>query len=488
MAFNSLEFPVFLAAVIFVYFIVSPRARSWWLLAASMFFYAVAGPVFLLQILVISAVIFWFGLAIEAAAEKSRRQTLLVWSILLLVANLVAFKYTSFLNESLRTALSWFNLPYPVPAIEWLLPLGISFYTFQLLSYVIDVYRDGSAERRLGVFLLFVMLFPKVISGPIERGRHLLPQLHVEHHFDLHRAFAGLQLMLWGAFKKIVVADRIAPFVNQVYDDPRAAEGVTTVFATLLYAFQIYFDFSGYTDMALGAALVLGFKLMENFDRPYFATSIQDFWKRCHISLTSWLTDYVYNPLSRARFIKIKWYNLMLISIFVTFVVSGFWHGARWNFVAWGALHGFYIVAAIMLQKRYDVFARAIGLMERKRLHRALKIGVTFSLVCFAYILFRANSLDDAAYIVTHLHTGWDKPLVHLRTFIGGQTAEFMLAIAGIVIVMAPEFAREPGQLYARFNAAPAWTRWAVCYAGVVSIILLGAHWGNKQQFIYFRF
>jgi len=484
-----LEFIAFFVFVTVVCFTLPSGYRRIWLLFASLFFYACAGPIYLVQIAAASAVGFFGAIRIEASETRDQKQFYLISIIIALVANLACFKYTGFVNETLRSLFDAGRVDYPMPAIQLALPLGISFYTFQLLGYAIDVYRGSKPERHFGTFLLFVTFFPKIIAGPIERGKVLLPQLQEIRAFDAALATSGLQLMLWGAFKKFVVADRIHPFVSQVYDAPQNVDGVWMTLATVLYAFQIYFDFSGYTDMALGAACIFGVRLTQNFDTPYFATSIQDFWKRWHISLTSWLTDYLYTPMTRTKRVKIKWYNLMLISLFATFVISGIWHGAQWTFVAWGALHGAYIVCSQYFQKSRSAFTRKIGLSQYKTLHRTLKISTTFALVCFAYILFRANSLADAFHIMTHLGTGWANFPTGVRAFVGDNIAEFAIVLLGILIVMSPDFLKNgPAPIVAGILHGPYWRKTAVYYGGVLSVILLGAHWGSSQQFIYFRF
>jgi D-alanyl-lipoteichoic acid acyltransferase DltB (MBOAT superfamily) len=485
--FVSWEFVVFFAVVAATYFSLPFRWRWIWLLATSLFFYAIVEPVYLVQIVAATAVAFGLGHALETAPDARRKATLLAAGIGVLVANLFVFKYASFFNESARSVLDLLGVDYPVPAFHILLPIGISFYTFQLISYLVDVHRGEKAERDFGRFALYVTLFLKIVAGPIERARNLLPQLKAEHAFDYARVVAGLQLMAWGAFKKLVVADRIAPFVQAVYDAPHSYDGAATAFATWLYAFQIYCDFSGYTDLALGGALILGFKLTQNFNRPYLATSIADFWKRWHISLTSWLTDYIFNPLIRSKLIKIKWYNLMLISMFATFVVSGFWHGAQWTFVAWGALHGLYLVAALMLQKPFNTFVRRITLEQRPRLYRGLKIAFTFTLVCLAYVLFRAESMADALYIFANLHTGWGDAIASAKSVVGDFREEFVLAIAGIAVVIAADLLKGRVDLGATLAARPV-LRWGLYYAGATSIVLLGAFYSVDQQFIYFRF
>ena len=489
MAFISTQFLIFLLVVTAVHFMLPVRARWIWLLAASLFFYGLAEPIYLIQILAATGVSFWLGKRIEAAPDKKAKQRVMALGVLLLAANLVVFKYTPFLNETLRSLLGMANVEYPVPELQWLLPIGISFYTFQLISYLVDVFRgQQKAEREFGAFALYVTFFPKLVAGPIERAKNLLPQIHAHPAFDRAQAMLGMQLILWGLFKKVFVADRIAPFVNAIYDNPEAANGVQIAFATWLYAFQLYCDFSGYTDIALGIALIFGDRLTQNFNRPYFATSIQDFWKRWHISLTSWLTDYIFTPITRQKTFKIKFFNLMLYGMFITFVVSGLWHGAAWTYVVWGALHGGYIVVSLLLQKRWNNFARAIKLIDRPNLYRALKISVTFSLVCFAYIFFRASSMDDALHMVASLGTGWGAFKDNMLSVVGANRNEFFLALIGITVVMGAEVLQGRINMRQAIDARPAWMRWSLYYVGTLAVVLLGAFYGSQTAFIYFRF
>lgn len=489
MAFISTQFVVFLLAVAVVHFLLPVRARWIWLLAASLFFYGLAEPIFLVQILAATGLSFWLGKRIEAAPEKKAKQKIMALGVVLLTANLVVFKYTPFLNETLRSMLGIVNVEYPVPELKWLLPIGISFYTFQLISYLVDIFRgQQKAEREFGAFALYVTFFPKLVAGPIERAKNLLPQIHAHPAFDRVQAMLGLQLILWGVFKKVFVADRIAPFVNAIYDNPDAANGVQIAFATWLYAFQLYCDFSGYTDIALGIGLIFGYRLTQNFNRPYFATSIQDFWKRWHISLTSWLTDYIYTPLTRQKTFKIKLFNLMLYAMFITFVVSGLWHGAAWTYVVWGALHGGYIVVSLLLQKRWNNFARTVKLIDRPNLYRALKISVTFSLVCFAYIFFRAATMEDALHMVGSLGTGWGDLKDNLLSVVGTSRNEFFLVLIGIAVVMGAEVLQGRFNMRQAIDSRPAWMRWSLYYAGTLAVVLLGAFYGSQIAFIYFRF
>jgi alginate O-acetyltransferase complex protein AlgI len=488
-AFISTQFVIFFLVVAVVHFMLPPRARWIWLLAASLFCYGLAEPIFLVQILAATGLSFWLAKKMEAAPDKKAKQPLMALGVVALAANLVVFKYTPFFNESFRALFGFADLEYPFPELRWLLPIGISFYTFQLISYLIDVFRgQQKAERNFGIFTLYVTFFPKIVAGPIERAKSLLPQIHAHPVFNRAEAILGFQFILWGVFKKVFIADRIAPFVNAVYDNPDAVSGVQITVTTFLYAFQIYCDFSGYTDIALGIGLIFGYRLTQNFNRPYFAVSIQDFWKRWHITLSNWLTDYIYTPLTRQKTFKIKLFNLMLYSLFITFVVSGLWHGADWTFVVWGALHGGFIVISLLLQKRWNTFARKVKLNERPIFYRGLKIFVTFLLVCFAYIFFRANNMGDAIELVSRLGTGWNDIVGGLQSVVGGSRDELLLAMFGIAVMIVVENMQDRFDVTKAIDSAPAWSRWSLYYAGTLLIVLFGAFYGAQTQFIYFRF
>ncbi len=305
----------------------------------------------------------------------------------------------------------------------------------------------------------------------------------------------GLKLMGWGLFKKVVVADRLAGLVQQVYGKPQDHDGVALTMATLLFAVQVYCDFSGYSDIAIGAAQTLGYKLMPNFERPYFAKSIQEFWKRWHISLSTWLTDYVYTPLTRSELIKLKWYYKFLASIFLTFIVSGLWHGAQWTYVTWGALHGLYLVSSMLTQRLRSRGVKLFRLDRAPTVHHGLRIAFTFTLVCISYIFFRASSMPDGLYIITHLFTGWggaSTGVLHPESAVKGfifaeHIAEFLVAIYGIAIVLLVDILQSYGSIRSLIAARPGWVRWSLYYAQVTNIVLLGTY-SNAQQFIYFQF
>lgn len=468
MPFNSPQFAVFLG-VTWLAWLIAPRNLRWLvLLVASAYFCGAYFPQFLLVAAGATALAYFTALKMAALPEPSRRRPLLTAAVMLLVANLALFKYAGEFGLSLA------------------LPVGVSFYTFQLIGYLVDVQRGTQAERDPRTFSLFVLLFPKMVSGPIERSRTLLPQLRSPTGFDYVDTVAGLRLVIWGLFKKLVIADRLAPFVSHVYDSPEAATGPLTAVASVMYAFQLYCDFSGYTDIAIGTARVFGYRLSPNFNRPYIATSIQDFWKRWHISLTSWLTDYVYTPLTRQKTFRIKLYYTMLASLFVTFVVSGIWHGSHWNFVVWGALHGAYIVLSLMTQKQRAAISQRVGLSNHPRVRNAWRIAATFTLVCVAYVLFRAGSLADAGTLYASFLVGWSDAFLAVKDLVRLDQGSFMIGAIATVILLVGEMCMASKPAQALF-ASHAPLRRSLYFLGALAVVALAPQ-QSGQDFIYFRF
>ena len=356
------------------------------------------------------------------------------------------------------------------------------------MSYTIEVYWGRQkAERHFGYFALYVSYFPQLVAGPIERPGHLLPQLRQGFDFDYGRVVEGLRLMVWGLFKKVVIADRLAMMVDNVYSQPGEYSGVGLSVATVFFAFQIYCDFSGYSDIAIGAAQVLGHRLMRNFDRPYFACSIVDFWKRWHISLSSWFRDYLYIPLGGSRVKVSRFY----FNILVVFVVSGLWHGASWTFVVWGLLHGLLYWGEKATVGLREKAADVMGLAKVPRLHHAFRVVVTFGLVCFAWIFFRANSISDALLIVSRLGSGWGEmwgagAFEGLLDSFGVPENEFWRGVAMIGVLVGVQFAHGDSQvsdLVAKW-ARP--VRWVAYTAVVLLIFNLGV--AKVVPFIYFQF
>jgi D-alanyl-lipoteichoic acid acyltransferase DltB (MBOAT superfamily) len=485
MLFNSLEFLAFFPLVVGVYFALPLRARWMFLLAASYFFYGSWRWEYVALLGLTTFVDWWVALRMNAAAAPGRRRMWLWVSVVSNLGVLLAFKYFNFFNDALRALFSAAGAAYAVPALQVLLPVGISFYTFQSLAYTVDVYRGTQrAERSLGIFALYVSFFPQLVAGPIERSQALLPQLRQRHRPDLDRWASGLTRMAWGFFKKLVIADRLALYVDAVYAQPGAHGGWTVLIATYCFAFQIYCDFSGYTDIAIGAARVLGIQLMENFRAPYAARSIREFWRRWHISLTTWFRDYVYIPLGGNRGSRRRWYA----AVIGVFVFSGLWHGANWTFLVWGLLHGCALLASLAVR---GARARAAGTAAscpaggwRARARNAVATLLTFHFVCLAWVFFRANSVADAGTLLRSLADFSAGPLAALRP----QPGWYGLAVAavGVAVMLWVERGGAAPETRLRPASGPAWVRWAYAYAVIFAILMLGEF--RLQEFIYFQF
>lgn len=489
MLFNSIHFLIFFPVVTLLYF-VSPHKYRWLLLlAASCYFYMAFIPAYIL-ILAITIVIDYFaGIYIERSEGKKKKKYLII-SIISLCMVLFVFKYFNFVNQNLAALSEIFYVEYPISNLGLILPIGLSFHTFQSLSYVVEVYRGKQkAERHFGLYSLYVMFYPQLVAGPIERPQQLLYQFYEHHKYDYKRITDGLKLMTWGMFKKVVIADRLAVFVNQVYDNPQNYEGISSVIATVFFAFQIYCDFSGYTDIAIGAANVMGFKLMQNFNRPYFSKSISEFWKRWHISLSTWFRDYLYIPLGGNKVPIPRWY----FNLFITFLVSGLWHGANWTFVIWGALHGTYLIIGILTRKFRVKFVKAIGLDKQRTLHRFIQTMITATLVSFSWIFFRAVDFSDALHIFTSIFTGigniagiFGPERMHVL-YLDRNMFDFSVCVILIMFLGVVELIQRRGSIIEMINQKPAVFRWVLYYLILIAILLFGQY-DLTQRFIYFQF
>jgi alginate O-acetyltransferase complex protein AlgI len=485
MLFNSLPFFLFLPTVVSLYFLLSQRWRWSLLLTASCVFYMFFIPKYLLILGFTIVVDYFAGILIENA-QGARRKWCLAMSIVANVGVLGFFKYFNFFRENvdgLARVLGW-NLP--VEALAIILPIGLSFHTFQAMSYTIEVYRGAQpAERHFGIYALYVMFFPQLVAGPIERPQNLLHQFREVHHFDYDRVTSGLRLIAWGLFKKTVVADRLALFVNKVYATPEQFGGPILVLATLAFAFQIYCDFSGYSEIAVGSARIIGFRLMQNFDRPYHARTIAEFWRRWHISLSTWFRDYLYFPLGGNRVGPARW----SVNILVVFLVSGLWHGANWTYVVWGGLHGLYLVVGTTTGRLRQRFARWSTLADYPALHRFGQVLCTFSLVCVTWIFFRAATLSKAGLICQRCFTGW-RELLHPSRLVAQLDSVVLswLALgcfATVVMEIVEAWHARAGVVTA-INARPWWLRWSLYYALAGALFFL--HASEAGQFIYFQF
>jgi D-alanyl-lipoteichoic acid acyltransferase DltB (MBOAT superfamily) len=479
MLFNSLEFAIFFPVVVALYFLLPQLFRTPLLLVASCTFYMAFIPAYILILTVTIVIDYTAGIFLEKT-EGRLRKWLMGVSVVATCSVLFVFKYFYFFTESFIGFTGLFGWQLTGPSIHIILPIGLSFHTFQSLSYVVEVYRRKQrAEHNFITYATYVMFFPQLVAGPIERPQNLLHQFYEKHTFDYDRVTSGLRRMAWGFFKKLVVADRLALYVNDVYGAPQSFNGLQLSLATVFFAYQIYCDFSGYTDIAIGSARVLGFKLMENFDSPYHSRSISEFWHRWHISLSTWFKDYVYIPLGGNRVSKPRWYaNLM-----ITFTVSGFWHGANWTYVVWGALNGVYLVCGIMTKPIRDRLYGWVGLKSMGVIRALVGVAVTFGLTCAGWVVFRANSLSDAWYILTHFWMNWDFGAIKTPQFLLRQLPVAVMSIVFLEVVQA---------LHGRFSLSrllayrPLALRWSVYVSFVLAVVLFGVY--RKSQFIYFQF
>ena len=455
MLFNSARFVVFFPTVCFAYFWTPQRWRWVTLLVASCVFYMAFIPAYILVLFGLILVDYAAALAIDASAG-GRRRAMLAVSLVTNIGILVVFKY--------------YNVG------GWVLPLGLSFHTFQSMAYTIEVYRGHfPAERHLGRYALYVMFFPQLVAGPIERPVHLLPQFLERHHFDPDRATHGLKLMAWGLFKKIAIADRLSSVVDAVYTVPASQHGPSVALATVFFAAQIYCDFSGYTDIAIGCAEVLGFRLVTNFRRPYLARSIREFWWRWHISLSTWFRDYLYIPLGGNRVSLPRW----ACNILITFLISGLWHGANWTFVVWGGLHGCYLLAGRATEHLRDRVRPATTDRRASWPVRAMQTAFTFLLVCVGWVFFRAASVGDAFTLLSRL-ADWS-------TVDFVQNSVSLLISATLIVALYVIEASAPNDdVTALLTGAPGWIRWSTYYGVVTATLLFGVF--NQSRFIYFQF
>ncbi len=454
-----------------------PHRQRWLLLLlSSCYFYMAFVPIYILILGFTIVVDYFAGIYIENAQGK-RRKLFLIYSLVANIGILCVFKYYNFINTNFSYLLHGFGLSNPIPYLSILLPIGLSFHTFQAMSYTIEVYRGNQkAERHFGIYALYVMFFPQLVTGPIERPQNLLHQFRQKHHFDDDRIFEGLKLMIWGLFKKLVIADRLGIYVNGAYNYVDQQDGMTLLLATIFFSFQVYCDFSGYSDIAVGAAKVLGFDLMTNFRRPIFAKSTGEFWKRWHISLSTWFKDYLYFPMGGNKGSVPRWYfNLMVV-----FLISGLWHGANWTYIIWGGINGFYLVFALMTKKYREKFNSFTGINKFPRLHLFFQILVTFLLITFSRIFFRSQTVEDAFTVIK-------KILTFKGSVFNNGTAILVYSFFAISFLLIAEFKKEfykgPFTLSHHTNF---WVRNSYYSFLVILIILFGVFDGG--QFIYFQF
>ena len=468
MLFNSLLFLLFFIIVTLTNYMLPHKVRWLWLLTASCFFYMYFKPVYILIILFTIIVDYCAGILIETVPGQFKKSCLVI-SLAANIGVLAYFKYFNFLAENINFVTNPFKSP-QIPLLNFLLPIGLSFHTFQAMSYTIEVYRGNQkAERHFGIYALYVMFYPQMVAGPIERPQHILPQLHRINNFNGKTFVSGILLMMIGLVKKMVVADRLALYVNPVYANPHNHSAFELLIAAFFFCIQIYCDFSGYSDIAVGAALTLGIQLMNNFNFPYRAKSVREFWTRWHISLSTWFRDYLYIPLGGNRVPIPRWY----FNIFVVFIISGLWHGAGWTFIIWGFLHGIAMVYEAINRK----FIFKLSQIISTRLYGYLSVSLTFIFLIFTWIFFRARSVADAFYIIKEIFT------IHSIDYNSFNIMDGKEIIFCFFIIALLLFGEK--YLYKALNATRN-LKLTVC----LSLLVVGYLFGifNEAQFIYFQF
>jgi len=475
MLFNSYEYLLFFPVVALVYFILPwVKGRIIWLLIASYFFYMCWNPIFISLILASTIIDYTAARFIGTTQDTGKKKLFLYLSLLSNLGILFYFKYYNFLRDNLQVVIDQLNLNYAILEHTWLLPVGISFYTFQTLSYTIDVYNGRQKpENNFFVFALYVSFFPQLVAGPIERSINLLPQFLEKHKFNYDRVRSGLFLILLGLFKKIVIADRFALYADEIFDNPNHYIGMTSVMGTIFFSFQIYCDFSGYTDIAIGSARVLGYRLMDNFKGPYFSKNIREFWQRWHISLSTWFRDYVYIPLGGNRHGSYKLYRNLII----VFLVTGLWHGANWTFVVWGMFHGLFLIL------------ERIGLGKLlAKLPSFVQILYTFIVVSISWVFFRAASLTEALTILQNYVT-YSSSSFDINIYRGDviNTLELQISLVLLALLIILHYFEYKYDIAAYILKAPVFVRWPIYILMIYAIPLLGQY-GEYKPFIYFQF
>jgi len=482
MLFNSIGYLIFLPATLLLYYAIPQRFRWLLLLAASYFFYLLWKPEFVVILATATLVSFLSAKKMGSIPEKRKRIKYLYITIIVNLGMLIGFKYLGFFTEIVNQ-LAGFATGGEIRIASILMPVGISFYTFQTIGYAVDVNRGMiKPEKHVGIYALFVSFFPLVLAGPIERGKKLLPQLHLDHPFNPDTFSSGLRLILWGVFKKIVIADRLSIFVQAIFNEPGYFHGFEIMIGIILKMMQVYADFSGYTDIAIGSARLLGINLSPNFNRPFSAQSVAAFWSRWHISLTTWLRDYVYFSLPHHfRGKTTQW--LLNLNLIVTFVLVGFWHGPYWNFIIFGLLHGVYMVTANVTKPFMATFNRASGLVRHPQLLKNLNIIATLLLVMASGFFFGQHSMKETFLMMRNMadfsHTG--SSMLELA-----KNLDFMTGIFLIIFMLWFEYMVAEKSVSAKFMRKPVYMRFAAYLLMVMFILVFGAF--SNQKFFYFQF
>lgn len=493
MLFNSFPFLVFFPIVVLVYYLIPKKLRYVWLLIASYYFYMSWNAVYAILIAISTLVTWVSGLLLEKAEDTGKKKAIVAGSLIVNLGILFFFKYFDFTIDNINLVLNKAGLTVLNHPFDIILPVGISFYTFQALSYTIDVYRgEIEPEKDVLRYALYVSFFPQLVAGPIERSKNLLPQIQdIENIKPKYREIIeGLIMMVWGLFVKMVIADRIGILVDKVFEDMYMYGSIELITGAIAFALQIYCDFSGYSIIAVGAARVMGIKIMDNFDTPYFATSVSDFWKRWHISLSTWFRDYVYIPLGGNRKGKgRKYLNLM-----ITMLVSGLWHGANWTYVIWGGLHGIYQVLGDLLKPVRDRINTFLGTNKEAPSFKFGQMIITFCLTTFAWIFFRAENVKAAFTYVKRMFTRWNPwSVLDLSVYdLGLDLLEMNILVISLVALFIVDLLRyrKKQSLSEVLVAQNMWFRWVAIITLVVFILVFGQYGidFDSNKFIYFDF
>lgn len=480
---NSFNFLLFFAATVVVYYMLPHRWRWVLLLLASYYFYSTFDPQYLLLLATMTVVAYGFAIAVARPIGQSAKRLILTTGVLTELSALLVFKYFDFLMGSLGPVLENLNIvrdAVALPRLDLILAVGLSFYTFSCISYLVDAYRGTvEPERHFGKLAVYIAFFPKLLAGPIERAPAFLSQLATPVTLDRIGIITGVQMIVWGLFKKVVIADRLAVFVDAGFTNPAFQSPINVLVAVYFYAFQIYCDFSGYSDIAIGAALIFGFRLMENFRRPYMARSVPEFWnKRWHLSLMRWFRDYLYIPLGGNRVSKLRQH----INVMIVFLVSGLWHGANWTFVVWGGLNGLYQVIHTVIEAPRKWISIRVRLP--RDLTTLMSVFLTFHLVGIAWVFFRASSIDNALAVLKRIWMSLPQLPMLIENY--NWSGEFYLSLGLIIFLLGVEMLDEKKPVSQRLAEGPAIVRWAFYYAVGFSLLVIGM-WGT-QGFVYMNF
>ena len=501
MLFNSYSFLLFFTILFFVYYCSPAKLRTFVLLSACLLFYLFLKWEYIFILFVVILINYISSLYIQKFNDTRKKKSVFIINLVLNLGILFFFKYLIFFTHNLNSIFSYSGINIALPEYYISLPIGLSYFTFIALGYSIDVYRGTSKiEKNIGIFSLFISFFPTILAGPIERSTNLLPQLNRKVDFDYKNITDGMKLFAWGLFKKIVIADRFALLVNKVYDNPYQFRGFALIIATIFFAIQIYTDFSGYSDMAIGISRILGFNIIKNFNRPYFSKSISEFWRRWHISLSEWLRDYLFLPVAYSLLRKAKNGKLLFLkaesssyylATIVTMFSIGLWHGANWNFIIWGVLFAFYLIISRITKKFRQKIIKKLNLLKNPKLLKIFRILITFTLVCFAWIFFRSKEIIDSFYIIATIFYDLTK-FIYIDYIIKSVGKidmgifYYMLCSILFITLGTIELLQAKYNITEKISNLNVFIRWNIYIVFLIIILFLGV--SNNSDFLYLKF